>query len=432
MKVTLTRIDDEKAYGGLLVCPDCFGKKGLKRRIAEIRPEFQLGRCGFHPRKKGIPVEEVAEILQDVIENNFHQTGYDYEGEPLGELLIDVIYELSATDENEVAEAIQEYLIENDRAWPPDGEEPFFQRDVGYDRVEGMYDGRRSSRWNQFCSIIVNKQRFFNLDAKEALVEIFDGLQMLRNDANLPAVRYLEPAETKIYRARVVGDNAAEQRIATDPAVELGAPPRKLRRAGRMNPSGIRAFYGSFDSKTCLAEIRPLVGEKVMSAGFQLTRPVLVLDTTVFSGPPRDIDIFNRTYNERLSLWGFMQEFMSEISRPTLPSDEHLDYITTQVVAEYLVNERLFTFDGKDCAIEGIMFRSAQQPDGKNIVLFGAAANVEGVEDQQEEAFWFSEKDSVPALRLSKEDLSIRLVTGVNISATEYYSEFSAENDGEF
>lgn len=42
------RNDDE-----VLVCPDCFGNRGLKFRIEKIRPDFDDGECTFHPKKRG-------------------------------------------------------------------------------------------------------------------------------------------------------------------------------------------------------------------------------------------------------------------------------------------------------------------------------------------------------------------------------------------
>jgi hypothetical protein len=56
----------------LLVCPDCFEDEGLQKRIVEIRPQFDDGKCAHHETKKGVPASEVAEILREVIQNNYH------------------------------------------------------------------------------------------------------------------------------------------------------------------------------------------------------------------------------------------------------------------------------------------------------------------------------------------------------------------------
>jgi hypothetical protein len=73
---------------------------------------------------------------------------------------------------------------------------------------------------------------------------------------------------------------------------------------------------------------------------------------------------------------------MHEIARPVLPHEQDLDYVTTQVIAEYVVHFR---------GLDGIAYRSAQaesasqwsgivdprvEADARNVALFGAAARV--------------------------------------------------------
>ncbi|MDO6591959.1 RES domain-containing protein [Loktanella sp. D2R18] len=361
----------------MLVCPDCFEDKGLKARIEEIRPQFNEGKCDYHNTKKGVPVVAVAEVLKDVIENNYHLSGYGYDGEPTGELLLPLIEDLARPDQFEIAEELQNELINLDDYWPPDGGDPFFADDTGYTRIEQFFDDTHSARWQEFRSEIMSGQRFFSRRARDLLSELFDGLHLLRNKRNVRAVRTLKPSEVALYRGRKANVADAQSRIRAAPEKELGPPPEKLRGAGRMNPSGIPVFYGAEDIETCLAELRPAVGETVMVARFRLTRPVVVLDTTLFASPPKQPNIFAKSHNERLSLWGFMAEFMSEISMPCLPDDEHLDYVPTQVVAEYLVHEHLFNVSGQERHLDGLIFQSAQKPGGKNIVLFGPAGLVE-------------------------------------------------------
>ena len=185
----------------------------------------------------------------------------------------------------------------------------------------------------------------------------------------------LEPGDEslQIYRARKTSGAEERTRIVKDPASELGPPPEKLRRAGRMNPAGILTFYGAFDLDTCVAELRPSVGETIISAKFEITRPILVLDTTKFTGRPKPINIFSQTFITRMRLWKFMQAFMYEIARPCLPNDEHLDYIPTQVVSDYLANLHKIKQGEKEMKISAIIYRSAQNGNGKNVAIFGRA-----------------------------------------------------------
>lgn len=405
----------------MLVCPDCFEESGLQRRIVEIRPKFDDGPCDHHPTKKGIPIEAVAKILTEVIENNYHHSGYDYQGEPTGELLADLIYDLASPDNHDVVEALQSALIEGESYWPPDGGEPFFSDEVGYTRFHEVYFGQESRKWEEFCDGIVGNRRFFNSSAKPLLAEIFDGLHTLRDESNEPAIRTLQPGVAKIFRARRANERNIQEKIENDPTSELGPPPKRHRLPGRMNPSGIRAFYGAFDLDTCLTELRPAVGETVMVAEFEVLRPILLLDTTNFERPPKAQNIFSKSYNRRMSLWGFMAEFMNEISRPCLPNDEHLDYIPTQAVSEYLVHEHKFKLKGVDKTVEGLIFRSAQHPNGKNIVLFGEAAVVETQAKEDHDRKFVSGKVG-PGLKLNTKSLETRKIDAVKVQASKVYT----------
>jgi hypothetical protein len=333
-----------------LVCPDCFGSSGLKRRIVEIRPKFEDGACNFHPSKKGVPISEVAEIVDEAFRIRYTYSSVDSRtGEYNGNNLDDTLWELTEAEDVGVIKALADELLELEGYWPPDGGEPFYSDEVGYEVNDFGYD-EHSNTWQFFRREILHEQRFFNTKAMEKLSEIFDGLHLLRDDANLPAVYEINPNddEAQFFRARINNSMDGRQKIAENPARDLGPPPENLRRAGRMNSSGILAFYGAFDIDTCIAELRPAVGETVISAQFCLVRPILVLDTTRFSGRPKDINIFAKTHVKRMRLWKFMSTFMHEIAQPCLPNDEHLDYVPTQVVSEYLTHLHKFTRQSPD------------------------------------------------------------------------------------
>ena len=53
-----------------------------------------------------------------------------------------------------------------------------------------------------------------------------------------------------------------------------------------MNPTGVSVFYGAFNAKTCLAEIRLPVGATAVTASFRVVRPINVLDLTVLEAHP--------------------------------------------------------------------------------------------------------------------------------------------------
>jgi len=369
----------------VLVCPDCFGNSGLARRIIEVRPDYPDAQCDFHPRKKGVPASVVAGIIDDVFRNRYTPGGSDYIYDEYGHGssdLIETLLDLTEADDDRVANALADALIDADNYWPPDGEEPFYDREYSYKSNEYGYD-EHSLTWRWFRNGILHEQRFFNSDALKKLNDIFDGLHLIRNESNDPAVYELKPdgPNSVFYRARISNNPAARAEIIDDPATNLGPPPEQLRTAGRMNSSGIMTYYGAFDLQTCIAELRPAVGEKIATAQFTLARPILVLDTTGFTGRPKAINIFAKTHIKRMRLWKFMTQFMNEIAQPCLPSDEHLDYVPTQVVSEYLthLHEVPGAYEGK--RIDGIIYRSAQRANGKNIAIFRDSAMVEGAKN---------------------------------------------------
>lgn len=365
-----------------LVCPDCFDDSGLQRRIVEIRPDHPDVNCEFHPRKKGVPVSAVAEIVDEVFRSRYtfgRADGvYDEFGYGGGGDLAETLRDLTEADDDRVVNALADALIDADNYWPPDGEEPFYDYEYSYETNEFGYD-EHSLTWRWFRQGILHEQRFFNSDAFTKLSEIFDDLHLIRNENNEPAVYEIKPgsANSVFFRARVSNNTKARSEIMDDPATNLGPPPDRLRTAGRMNSSGIMAFYGAFDLQTCIAELRPAVGEKIAAAQFTLGRPILVLDTTGFTGRPKAINIFAKTYIRRMRLWKFMTRFMNEIAQPCLPNDEHLDYVPTQVVSEYLTHLHKLPGAYEGRTIDGIIYRSAQKNGGKNIVVFGEAGMVE-------------------------------------------------------
>ena len=396
-----------------LVCPDCFGNSGLQSRIEDIRPKFPNNKCEFHPRKKGIPVLEVGKIVDEVFRSLYTFDPVDDSGHKL----VETLYDLTKADDCRVRKALTRSLIRNDTYWLPGGDKLFYHPERRYKFNEEGYE-EHSLTWRLFRNGILQKQRFFNMEALEWLKEIFDDLHLVRNEENEPAVDWLIPSSENavFYRARVSNDPLERSRILRDPANNLGPPPYKMRTAGRMNSSGIMTFYGAFDLKTCIAELRPTVGETVAAAQFALNRRVLVLDTTGFSGKPKSIDIFAKTHIKRMRLWKFMTKFMSEIAQPCLPDSEHLDYVPTQVVSEYLTHlHKLPRRYGR--TIDGIIYRSAQNGDGKNIAIFGDAGMVQKADQHR-----FRRFRSSPGLKYVEGSATSREIKGVMHDAEEVYT----------
>lgn len=375
----------------LLFCPYCFNDLGLRKRLEEIRPQFDEGNCSIHSRRKGLPIDAIAAIVDEVFRANFDYGGIDYFDDPhdpgahgpqRGDFLSDAVYDLTKTVDDTVLNSLVEQMIEDDFYLPQNGEEPFYVDDVKYERADAG-EGGHGRAWHSFCHTITHEQRFLNPKAADLLADIFKYIHLQRDVSRRCPIYRIDPKDgLRLHRARIVTD-AIRTEIQDDPARYLGPPPRRLGKPNRMNPSGISALYASFDVATCISELRPLVGAEIVSAEFELVRDIVVLDTTRFAAPVKELNLFAKDHIRRISQWRFMQRFMSEIAKPISPDDEHLDYVPTQFVAEYL-NKLHQVRIGKDRQhIDAIIYQSAQRPEGKNIVLLGDAAHVKGVSIQK-------------------------------------------------
>jgi hypothetical protein len=411
-----------------LFCPICFEDRGLQRRLKEIRPGFDEGPCSIHERRKGIPMEAIAEIVDEVFRANFNFGGVDYHSDPedpglhgpqRGDLLNETIWGLAKPINDEVANALVEQLIEGDYYRPQDGEEPFYLEDAPYERVEA--EAGHDSLWRSFCQTVNHEQRFLNPKAADLLGEIFKHIHLQRDLSQQRPVYRIGPKDgVRLHRARIVND-AVRISIEEDAARQMGPPPRRLGKPNRMNPSGILALYASFDVETCVSELRPLVGTDVVMAGFEPARDIVVLDTTRFAAPVKEPNLFSKDHVRRVSQWLFMQRFMSEIAKPVSPDDQHLDYVPTQFVAEYLSKVHEVRFGKERFHLDAIVYRSAQHANGKNIVLLGEAAQVKGVPDERPALFpdWaLSTAEPVPpknpGVAYIPGSLQITTVTGAN------------------
>lgn len=235
--------------------------------------------------------------------------------------------------------------------------QPFLPNDVGH-------------QWCEFQEGMKHGVRFFNDSAKAFLGWIFKDLDKYSASSDENAVvRLLTPENSPpIFCGRTCMDGKSVSEITANPARNLGAPPKERAGEGRMNPAGVPAFYGAFERKTCVAELRPPVGGIVVSGEFRLVRDVKVLDFARFEsadlGPVPSF--FDLKYHSKVGRQDFLRYLHDAITVPVLPGAER-DYLTTQVIAEYLATH---------CKprIDGVIFKSVQESDGSNIVLFSRVA----------------------------------------------------------
>jgi RES domain-containing protein len=212
-----------------------------------------------------------------------------------------------------------------------------------------------------------------------------------------------------LYRARVFQSELEFQDALVHPHLRLGPPPASLAQAGRLNPAGISVFYGAQEQATAIAEVRPPVGSRVIVACFRMPHLLRLLNLAL--DPARAVpqgSLFDPAYAARMKSAVQMRALGDLMAQPVLPSDERMDYIPTQAVADYLSGNLALGLDG-------MIYPSAQCKDGNNVVLFHKSARLEvpalrvkrtfrGFVDEQADAYVVRE-EAQPQDAVAQEDL---------------------------
>jgi RES domain-containing protein len=192
--------------------------------------------------------------------------------------------------------------------------------------------------------------------------QMIEELGSLCNELKL--VQSMKPGSTffRVRRSSKIGEFTASR--------DFGPPPfAAATQANRMNPPGIPMLYVSLDESTALAESFDSLGDYAV-ASLEITKEIRVLDLTRIPPVP---SIFLAEPSALRARITFLHEFVNDMKCPVAKDDRiHVEYIPTQVVTEYF--RTMFTSEYGD--IQGIVFPSAKQWDGKNLVLFATQEDV--------------------------------------------------------
>lgn len=203
-------------------------------------------------------------------------------------------------------------------------------------------------RWEVIKKALKTERRFFAGD----LIQDEDKWDVFF------ASNYTIMAGTEFKRARI---NQDERKLYTEER-DLGMPPADKATAGRANTYGIPYLYLGTDDLTVMYECRALVKDILSVASFVTTNDLDVVD---FTFKPDLFAFFQQSKDDFLTAvqrYVFLNEVSKDMSKAVRRYDnKDIDYLSTQFVCEYI---RLVT------AAKGLVFRSAQYPEGKNIVLF--------------------------------------------------------------
>lgn len=353
------------------VCCECVEDFYLKAIIQDEGEPLECSVCG-ETENNAITVEHLGKLMEPIMREHFvpgptvkkfgdnDDEWWEQEGDPISYLAQEVLGQYFDF-EDEIVDAV----IAADEYWPGDGGEAYWDGTSRYvpSRIQL---GHYFAEWQYTLAELKHGRRFFSPAAQALFTKLFDGIEHLKawnGGKFLPVVRIL-PTNTKLFRARVCNSRALLKEMFADPLKHVGPPPMESSRVGRMNADGVVVFYGARDEHTCLAEMRPALGNDVVVIKLKTTRPLRLLDFSRLEQARggKALSYFQPGYTEQVERRAFLRRLHSLISQPIVPGHES-DYLITQTMAEYLAHVHKQPFDG-------ILFASVQRANGTNVVLF--------------------------------------------------------------
>ncbi len=315
--------------------------------------------------------EEVPRVLEDS-----DNVDWVINGERPSQLIAEMI---ECADDRIAEDIVSQLSEDHGDAIYRDGDTDWYDDASDIYQIELPEDERFQEAWENFCKSLKHERRFFSETARSLLDEILGPIITDSTSILSKAIRTIGPddADRFVYRGRLANDIDERKTIFAAPIAQLGAPPPRRATAGRMNSAGISVFYGSSDPVTCVAELRAPVGGSAVVAKFEIIRPLRLLDLTKLEKVQNALSRFHPKFFDTHDYAQFIRGFHREIKKPIIPGWEALEYLPTQVVAEYL-----WTRD--DGAVDGLIFGSSQVTgETTNIVLFPQACLVEGADNEK-------------------------------------------------
>jgi len=393
------------------VCQDCLGDYMLKRIRVALLEERICSACGKTTRSALTP-ERIARFIREDLPNHFQLDHGLYPGYEL--TLDDVVGCAIRCGSDTVRRAVSAYLKDsnsddNDFYWP--GQE--------YCRIPSPFESEEHERWfavgpwHHIANELTHGRRFFN-DTARSFFECLIGEALKAQDPDhlgTPALVTVLDAGTAFYRSRIASSELEARSFAENATVALGAAPKERAASNRMSPAGVPLLYVSREIDTCIAEVRPSIGDTVVVGHFKSTAPLKFFDFTMLSRQLQHtpLSFFDPDYQKRSEHRMLLEYLHEEIARPVRASDT--EYVVTQALAEFIRYDEKWAFDG-------IAFQSVQCKGGVNYVFFDRGAPEAMVAPDWHPTFH---------LAISTDAVSLHVIEGVHYSHKSSSIPFSQE-----
>ncbi|MGG7077364.1 RES family NAD+ phosphorylase [Clostridium sardiniense] len=188
--------------------------------------------------------------------------------------------------------------------------------------------------FEEFLDVIRNKNRFF---IPQKFLDIFDEIINQCKELIKPGV--------ELYRCRIHNDNGRDEEPYKNE--EIGIPPSNILSVGRINPRGINYLYTAGSKETAIAEVRPNIGDYVSIGKFKTKKHLEVVKLD------KDMSVVGYVGDESKMYIEFICQFLFYFNvnscKVIKESEKELEYLPTQIFAEYCKNKKL----------DGIMYPSS-------------------------------------------------------------------------
>ena len=353
-------------------CSNCFSDLEIKKYIEEIG---ELSSCDYCESKQvHCAPGDIGDFIREGIERAYETvddgTGamydpeiksYTDEGDPIEVILKWDLCIFSDKLDDDRIEAICEDLISESGPSSRDVQKGAYdwisaQNLVVRDALYGFESTPQHSYWEIFKYTCKYFNRYFDLGGhKSSRAKILSSLDGIFSDmaVNLPK-------GTTLFRGRLYTVQTGSTVENINLLKEISPPPPSMSRNSRMSPAGTSYTYLASDTDTCLGEVHAQSGDNILVGKFITKKKLRVLDLSVVPSY-RVTSCFSPEYDHSKNWLGdFVEHFKEEISAPIPDEGKDIEYVATQLLAEYIRKK----------GFHGIKFKSSLHSGGYNYVLF--------------------------------------------------------------
>lgn len=318
-------------------CIECFQDTQIQTMIEK---NDKKGSCSFCGKENVLvyPVDtqsDLSELISAVL--SLYEEAED--GELLFEMIVNDwgIFEKSIDSSTDLLAAFCMTIFGDD------GYSHNTKARIPHDYVEqyGIFSGHS---WAEFADVIKTKNRFYNSYFKADQFISFLSYSITKYSKG-----------TKFYRARICNDQKGYSKE------EMGAPPVRKRKPGRVNPEGIGVLYLASDEQTALNEVRASAFDYVTVGTFELVKEINVVN---ISGLNSISPMLCQSGLEPLAAnIKIFSDIAKEMAKPLRRSDSPLEYLPTQYITEFIKSKGYY----------GVMYKSTMGTGGDDIAVFDEA-----------------------------------------------------------